>query len=351
MTSCVFYLYGIGVNFSTDNEDFARYVEGSLQNFKVMDSDANMPEESFTIQIKVYFAKGKPVDNGEFKLGNGIYIKNDNEINFDQGLFAGQFVKERKSNKLWINGFAKQSTTNKLKTLLKTILIPKYSFHDMLFHQLYRELVLLPVFWILRHEKGKFLMHASAISNDSGTYVFLGNDGVGKTTVAMNLLKEQGTTFYGDNFLLYDSNSIYPFVDTIRISKKDREAIEFYKASELFTLVYSGRFRLHYNFDTKFIANPNMPTKYFVLKQGKENKRQKLSGGQFITYSFAINDYVKEFDKYGYINNLVFLFETNDSPSIANEVNSMFQLVNAKPCELLTLKKHNDLAELKSLLN
>ena len=113
----------------------------------------------------------------------------DKKIAVQHKLFLGEFTKKGDTI-LKIRGEVKTTIKNTVKHLIKSAAISNYSYKEMLFHQFYRELVLMPVFWILRHKFEKYLMHASAVSNGKETLVFLGNDGVGKTTVALKLLQK-----------------------------------------------------------------------------------------------------------------------------------------------------------------
>src|SRR5690606_9994317 len=155
-------------------------------------------------------------------------------------------------------------------------------YKDMLFHHLYRELILLPMFWVLRNKFNKFLIHASAITDNDQTYVFLGNDGVGKTTIALNLLKKEGVKFFVDNFLLYDYVRIYSFVDQLRVNNSDVEEINFYNKSPLFSKVISETSRTHFNFTKNLVAEANKPTKFFLLKQSYINSKKIICEEEFI---------------------------------------------------------------------
>lgn len=347
MDKCSFYIYGVRIAFSTDDNDFYSFVSGSLKNYQIENEDN---AESFLINVAINFSNGPPITKSKYKLSNSVYFDQKNRsIVIEHLFFEGEYTKEE-SDVLSINGNVKNDLIDKVKSGIKTLINKNYSYKEGVFHHLYRELILLPVFWVLRNKFGKYLMHASAIKDDDKTFVFLGNDGVGKSTVALKLLKKQGVTFYGDNFLLYDSTQIYPFVDSIRINNSDDKITEFKGDKELFNKIFEGANRTHFNFNKEYIARPDTVTQFFVLDQAAENHKVTISEEAFIDYVYTINESVKEFDKYSPVNNLRFLFETSESIS-KKEMNSLSSIVNNKKCSLLSLKKYNNLDELITLLN
>ena len=346
MNTCVFLIYDVKVSLTTNNFEFQNFVQGTLQNYRT----GKQLDHKFQIDIYIDFNKESQIKKSKFRVGNGVFLDETNKkIAVQHKLFLGEFTKKGNHN-LKVRGEVPSTIRNTFKHVIKSAAINNYSYKEMLFHQLYRELVLMPVFWILRHKFEKYLMHASAVSDGKQTLVFLGNDGVGKTTVALKFLQKEGMSFFGDNFLLYDSNEIHPFVDTLRVNKKDTSAIKAYKLSSLFKKVFEGKTRVHYNFSKDNISKSAVPTHFYVLKQSDKNNKTPITSVQYINYTLAINDYVKEFDKYSYASNLIFLYDTKVNVE-KQETESLLKLVSTKPCALLSLNKDEELFDLFNLDN
>ena len=345
MNTCVFLIYDVKVSLTTNNIEFQNFVLATLQNY----STKKQLDPKFQIDVCIDFNKESQIKRSKFRVGNGVFLDETNKkIAVQHKLFLGEFTKKGNHN-LKVRGEVRSTIRNTFKHVIKSVAINNYSYKEMLFHQLYRELVLMPVFWVLRHKFEKHLMHASAVSDGKQTLVFLGNDGVGKTTVALKLLQKKGTLFFGDNFLLYDSNKIYAFVDTLRVNKKDTKAIKAYESSSIFKKVYEGKARTHYNFSKDHISESAIPTHFFVLKQSNKKTKTTITKDQFINYTLAINDYVKEFDKYSYASNLIFIFNSLENLE-EEEMKALKNIVSHKICSTLELSNKDKNFNISSLI-
>ena len=341
MNTCAFLIYDIKILLTTNNLEFKNFVHATLQNYSIEKQEPY----KFQVDVCIGFNKETQIKKSNFRIGNGVYFEEvDKKIAIQHKLFLGEFTK-KDNDVLKVRGEVNNSFKNALKHTIKSLVIENYSYKEMLFHQLYRELVLMPIFWILRNKFNKHLMHASAVSNGNNTLVFLGNDGVGKTTVALKLLQKKGTSFFGDNFLLYDADKIYAFVDTLRVNKKDSKAIKTYESSLMFKKVYQGKARTHYNFNKNHISESARPTQFFVLKQSNKNSKAVITKDQFINYTSAINNYVKEFDKYSYASNLIFLYDI-DFNIEQQELDFLSKLISNSSCALLSLNKDEEVFDL-----
>jgi hypothetical protein len=338
-----FKLFCIRINFTTDDEDFFNFISATLKNYELENNYSTKFEINSEINFNEPFTSCR-----EFRISNNVFLDQvNNKLEFRKRLFKAEYQKE--VSYLSVKGYINNSISIRIKEFLKQILINNYSSSDILFHKLYRELILLPVFWLLRNYYSKFLMHASAISVDGFTFVFLGNDGVGKTTVALKLINQDKATFFGDNFLFYNQERVYPFLDTLRVNKSDKDKIKNFNSDIKFSRVFEGGTRIHYNFDEKFVAKQCAPTHFFVLMQGDENRKKKISETQFINYVYSINDYVKEFDKYDSTANLSFLYNLKKN-IVEDELNAISKLVKGKECAIINLRSDIKADELLKLL-
>ncbi len=76
-----------------------------------------------------------------------------------------------------------------------------------------------PVFSFLSANENVGIMHAAAVEKDSKPVVLAGYDGVGKSTLAIQLCLKNDFRCVADNFLLYDENCIYPFLESARLNE------------------------------------------------------------------------------------------------------------------------------------
>ena len=338
MNSCIFLIHNVKVSLTTNRPEFKNFVFATLQNYVI----ENGQNHEFQLDVQIDFNEKSQIKTSKYRIGNGVFF-NDKEKNiaFRDKLFSGQFNKNNNKN-LHIKGEVSPNLKDTLKNVLKSIFIKGYSYKDILFHNLYRELILLPTFWVLRNKFGLYLMHASAVTIGKQTFVFIGNDGVGKTTSALKLLKKEGALFFGDNFLLFDANRIHSFIDTLRVSKEDAD---YYFSSSMFKIAHKGKERVHLNFNKLLVSGSKEPTHFFVLRQAKKSFKHVINADELINYAFAINDYVKEFDKYGYSANLIFLFNVGYNIE-KREAESLAQLTLNKYCALLDINRGEDIFDL-----
>ena len=329
-----FLIYGVAISLSSNNAQFEEFIHGTLQNY----IKKGESESAFQIHVSIQFDEKSKIKKSRYRVGNGVYFDDaGKKVAFDHKLFRGEFAHKGKTH-LQIRGEITKTLSENAKQALKGVIIKNYSYQEMLFHQLYRELILMPVFWILRHKFDKYLTHASAVSLGKECFVFLGNDGVGKTTIALNLLQQDGALFFGDNFLLYDFENIYSFVDTLRVNKTDVTSFFTNNDSSRFTKVFKGKSRIHYNYNKNFIADHIIPTQFHVLVQGKGNVKKDISEDEFVNFTYGINNFVKEFDKFSFASTLMYLFKTSENV-VEKELKALKVLIGNNPCFLLQLNK------------
>ena len=98
-------------------------------------------EENFKIDVCIEFNKDSQIKKSKFRVGNGIFLDDtDKKIAIQHKLFLGEFIKNSDDN-LKIRGEVRHTIKKTIKNAIKSIAIKNYSYKEMLFHQLYRELV------------------------------------------------------------------------------------------------------------------------------------------------------------------------------------------------------------------
>lgn len=286
-----FSLYKCGISLKTDNPLFWDYVLMNLKHF----STEEVSEHNINVEILFNYSEAisfpeKRFAKGVCFSGNTLYVKHplyNFLISFDA------------ENNIKIYAGIRTGIKKKIVETLKSALIPNYSYKEHVYHHLLRELIVLPFFRTVRITKQRFLMHASAVTVNNKTFVFCGNDGVGKTTIALKLLETESSSYFGDNFLLYDNREIYSFCDTVRVNHREGKQIR--QKYPFLKEAYSGKNRTYFNIIPEKIAHNREPDSFCLIRQGNELKKEEISSSAFVNMALQINDYVKEFDKYSYV--------------------------------------------------
>ncbi|MCM8774254.1 MAG: hypothetical protein NC820_05930 [Candidatus Omnitrophica bacterium] len=79
----------------------------------------------------------------------------------------------------------------------------------MYFFEITYPLVYYPIFWYLEYFKDTHCLHASAIKIGEKGIVICGLEGMGKTTLSLELSQELNGQFISDNLIFYDKTNIY----------------------------------------------------------------------------------------------------------------------------------------------
>lgn len=335
-------LYNIVIDLNTNKKDFESFVNCNTFHFHENENENN----TFKLYINIWFNKTIDFSYPATRVSKNIYF-DQKSIYLKHELFDARYTLE--GNSLNIKSYINISLYRKFKEWIKTLLIKKYSFKEHLYFHLVRELITLPFFWSNRIiKKPKFLMHASVISMNNKGYVFLGNDGVGKTTIALNLLEKEETFFLGDNFTLYDNQFIYQYTDNIRLNKNEikRSQPSFLQQS------FVGKNRIYHNIIKEKTTEKIKPSKFFLIEQSNKLKVKKITTDSLLNSIFTINDFVKEFDKYSYISAFNILSNNLDKYSnYKREYETCENLLKDKECYLLYLPKSYKISDLIKIIS
>ena len=91
----------------------------------------------------------------------------------------------------------------------------------------------------------KTFLHAGAVSKEDKAYVFMGGEGVGKTSIVLNLLRK-GYEYLSDDWLLIGGGKAYPFPKTVHVFDYNLRDEEIAKS-------VLGLRRFYYNFYFRFL--------------------------------------------------------------------------------------------------
>jgi len=116
-------------------------------------------------------------------------------------------------------------------------------------------------------EKGFTLIHASAVNINGNAYVFAGRPGVFKTSIIMDLLRQNGIQFLGEENVILKQGKIYPF--PLNIQSLDYK-IKFYETENPPSIVH--KFMLGINLIRRknykiAISSPVQLNKIFFLEK------------------------------------------------------------------------------------
>lgn len=141
---------------------------------------------------------------GEFKPSNeGCYVV-DNKYHVKENYF---YCKDSFNGMEWeleIFGFNQGKVVANYNYKMSGIskYISKFNF-DTLF--------LRPLIFFKLKEKGKIMIHGGGVSKNGKAYIFPGRGGAYKTSLIMNLLKEDNYSYIGDDWIVLDNSKALAF--------------------------------------------------------------------------------------------------------------------------------------------
>lgn len=171
-----------------------------------------------------------------------------------------------------------------------------------------------PLFWFLEYFKDTYPLHASAVGLQGKGVIICGLEGMGKTSLALSLLKEAGSSFLSDNLIFYDRNKVYPCYELIRLHKHENENLWkdiFEKIGAFKTLKDFYQPRLSWNaagLIPKVFIFPEFSSHFFIRELSVEEAARRAI---LLSYLPAeLNTYVEyrnlyhmlDLDFYGWLN-------------------------------------------------
>jgi len=285
-------IFGIEVTVESDDEKFLKTAEEDLWFFRDQ-SDKNIPLAGGQ-RLHVVYSRDQKVGferltRGYGKIGNNAFINSDKYVFIEMGLVIEISGKDGnlsvKATPLFRKG---------IRGAVKKVLLSKRSDYFLLV----RHLIVFPVFHLLERKPGLFLLHGSAVDYNGTGIVIAGPAGVGKTSavISMTLNTDKRARFLTDNFLLFDSEYIYPFPGYIRLSDNMVDIIE--NISMLGAPSVRRFNRNHYILDNDYIAGRTRPGILFIPALSEEEEVIPISADVALDRLLLANDNAKEFHMY-----------------------------------------------------
>lgn len=77
-----------------------------------------------------------------------------------------------------------------------------------------------PLFWYVNSKTKSTTFHGSTIAKSNQAILFLGLNGVGKSTLAQYCIRHKGYQLVADNYMLVANNHVYPTPDPVRLTSQ-----------------------------------------------------------------------------------------------------------------------------------
>lgn len=292
------FLNKVEVTLKAEKPQLVDFIRNNLSYFE-REGDA---ERCVMINIHNDVSKIKEGEDLVEKIGKNAYISGDTLHYYNN---IGNYFVKIKGKNLEINASLRENIIKRylISIFHKRSFVPLKNVKNSVYLDFMRSIIHFPVFWMLERE-GYFLIHASAVEKNGYGLILFGLNDVGKTTIMQSLLKK-GFKYITDNYLLFDDKFIYAFPEPIGLSKYDYNAFG--------RVVYQTNDKFFVKIKNKNISPCAKPLLAFLVSRSKNAEYfNPLSSISVFNLLFVINDFLKEFHNYSYINLLNYLLCDDD---------------------------------------
>lgn len=207
-------ILGINVKLESDNAKFLDFVKSSSNNSTKSKNYDVLLDIKFNSSL---FKKNKNLTQNQLiteYFGSELYI-NDDAILWESKKLK-VFIKKN-SSKFDISAIANYRLDQKIRALFTT----NPEFENNLFLYVHRFVVLYPVISFLSNKKKYSLVHASAVFDTkiNKALLFIGLNGVGKSSLAFGLSNTNRFKLLSDNFILISKDKMLIVPELIRLPK------------------------------------------------------------------------------------------------------------------------------------
>jgi len=213
--SLLFDVHDVGVRIGAADPRLTNLIRANFHHFISGEIDAC----DIDIEISGYWSAQKVPSFGPPKPS--MMKRLSSELFWDQGNLY--WLSPRIRTKVAFDGSVltvKGDYVERIDHTLRRTLLRKQSIQYQNYQTLMRYAVHYPLFWLLERAKGIGVLHASAVEKTGRSLIFTGLNGSGKSTLAAYFWQRLGYKLLSDNFLLYDSQTLYGFPEVVRTPKK-----------------------------------------------------------------------------------------------------------------------------------
>jgi len=213
-----FNIHGLEFNVKSDNKSFMKYLKFRLEKYASNKKKTNV---SFEIIFDKPLMNLKNFD----KVSSTLYSKNKNYLIKYPNLLIEYSVNKK-------NIFVKvYFSPNKKKHLARILLKGKKRTYADYYEFFIIRKVIQNTFFSILEKEGKSILHASTVKGKKGSTLFFGLGGLGKTTLALDLVLSENLKLQGDNFVIVDGKNVFSYLEPTRITKYTKKKINLKKSA------------------------------------------------------------------------------------------------------------------------
>lgn len=315
-----FNIHGIFVLVTSDTSRFTEFVNDSLS-FFVVDDDLPASDTLFSIEVLVNLRQYVSVTRyvaGFEKIGNGAYVS-DNTYVCIAGDYLIEFQKCDRNLNVRLRTIKPEGNYKKCRFLLK-------NFRGRDYYFILRQAVIFPAFWALARYAGIYAMHGSGVSVDGEGIALVGLAGIGKSTVSIALTLDSDASFIADNYLLYDSEKLYPFPEWIRFSHLTKSLLG-RSLQKLGTSSFTRYGRAYFRLDKTLISGPVRPRAIILPRLADRTELRKTAVTATLDRIVLSNHHVREFPEHAFpgLVDYLYIFETSMYESRLKSLRSLLE--------------------------
>jgi hypothetical protein len=325
---------GLNVNISTDNQKYFDYLNAHFHNV-ILHGEGKDYQIRVEILLKKDLFGNNPPNLKDTciadleKIGTSTLLK-------DHGLVKLEKVRNKKF--LFEYHFEDQKLTvnviwhhRPLKDFFQGLFKGK---DDMVLANLTYYFVYYPVFWFLEKFKGLHPLHAGAVTLKGKTLVFAGLEGMGKTSLCLEIFREPDSDLISDNVVFYDNSNIYPCYQPIKVRPGQEKLIPEGKLRK----IKSYKLKTFFEFENNKGLAPYKPDIFLFPRFGKKSYCNEVDKDEFLQIINNTNFLVCEMENYIHYTrlfNLISGVSYSDQP----RYEALKKLVDSCRCYYLGIKR------------
>lgn len=253
--------------------------------------------KSYDVLINVYFNRSLFSVKKNFDISERIseYYGSELFVNENSIFWKSKKLKvfvEKKSSKYKISANSNFRLDQKIRFLFSV----NPEFENNLFLYVYRFTVLYPVIALLSNKNKASLIHASAVleKNTGKALLFVGLNGVGKSSLAFNLSNTKYFELLSDNFVLISKNNMKIIPELLRLP--------FNKTGSVSDFIGKANKKYLFKNNNISLKDYEVDKMFFISRDTADKPSQllKLSNKKSFNLLCNIGNYLKEYENFHY---------------------------------------------------